>query len=304
MHRGKRREQLLSQLAERLHDPIVYAIPAVALIIVIELLAIHFERGDVERYSAKDTRANVLTGIGAQIISSVLRTVALVIYAWVYVYVAPFQLPADKWYTWVVLFFAVDLTIYVYHRMAHRVRLLWAGHQVHHSSRYLNVSVAFRRKWAQWFEKLMWLPLPLLGVPPSLVFTMHSLHLLYGLLVHTEKIGKLPRSIEAVFVTPSHHRVHHGTDPEYLDKNYGSVLIVWDRLFRSFQPEIRRPVYGLTKQLETHSVWWIQVHEFVQMVRDVRAARSWHARAGYLFGPPGWRPANESVRPRPSCVRP
>ncbi|MEU4656342.1 sterol desaturase family protein [Streptomyces sp. NPDC023723] len=290
---------MLSHLSERLHDPIFYALPAVVLIIVVEFIAIRCDSEDVERYSSADTWANILTGMGALVISSVLRTGALVFYAWLYVYVAPFQLPADAWYTWVALFFGVDLTIYVYHRMTHRIRLLWAGHQVHHSSQYFNVSVALRRKWAQWFEKLMWLPLPLLGVPPALVFTMHSVHLLYGLFAHTEKIGTLPRPIEAVFVTPSHHRVHHGSDPEYLDKNYGSILIVWDRMFGTFQPELHRPTYGLTKPVTTHSVWRIQLHEFVQMFRDVRNATSWHDRAGYVFGPPGWHPgARRAPGPR------
>ncbi|ORT59106.1 C-5 sterol desaturase [Streptomyces sp. CB03238] len=268
----------------------MYALPAVALIILVEFVAIRFDDDDRERFSTEDTRANILTGLGALAISSVLRTAALVFYAWLYVYVAPFQLPADSWYTWVILFIGVDLTIYCYHRMTHRIRLLWAGHQVHHSSQYLNVSVALRRKWAQWFEKLMWLPLPLMGVPPALVFTMHSLHLIYGLFAHTEKIGKLPRPIEAIFVTPSHHRVHHGSDAEYLDKNYGSMLIIWDRMFGTFQPELHRPTYGLTKQLTTHSIWRIQVHEFAQMFRDIRGASSWRDRAGYVFGPPGWKP--------------
>ncbi|OKH99751.1 C-5 sterol desaturase [Streptomyces sp. CB02923] len=284
---------MFSHLSERLHDPVIYALPVVALIIAVEFIAIRLDRDDRRRFDARDTRANVLTGLGALAVSSVLRTAALVFYAWLYAYVAPFRLPADAWYTWVVLFFGVDLTIYVYHRMTHRVRMLWAGHQVHHSSQYLNVSVALRRKWAQWFEKLMWLPLPLLGVPPVLVFTMHSVHLLYGLFAHTEKIGKLPKFIEAVFVTPSHHRVHHGSDPEYLDKNYGSILIVWDRMFGTFQPELHRPTYGLTQQIDTHGIWQIQWHEFSRMLRDIRLARTWRDRAGYVFGPPGWRPAAE-----------
>jgi len=282
---------MISHLTKALHDPILYAIPAIALIIVVEFLAIHFDRQDTKRYDLKDARANVLTGIGAQIVSVALRTAGLVAYAWIYVYVAPFKLPSAAWYTWVIIFVAVDLQIYVYHRMTHRIRLLWAGHQIHHSSQYLNTSVAVRRKWAQWFEKIMWLPLPLLGVAPVLVFSMESIHLLYGLFVHTEKIGKLPRPIEAVFVTPSHHRVHHGNDPEYLDKNYGSALIIWDRMFGSFQPELHRPTYGLTKQISTHSVWRIQVNEFALMLRDLRQATNWRQRAGYLFGPPGWEPA-------------
>ncbi len=285
---------MFSHLSDRLHDPVVYALPVVALIILVEFTAIRLDRDERKRFDPRDTRANIVTGLGALVISSVLRTAALVFYAWLYTSVAPFRLPADSWYTWVVLFFGVDLTIYAYHRMTHRIRLLWAGHQVHHSSQYLNVSVALRRKWAQWFEKLMWLPLPLLGVPPVLVFTMHSVHLIYGLFAHTEKIGKLPRPIEAVFVTPSHHRVHHGSDPVYLDRNYGSILIIWDRMFGTFQPELHRPTYGLTKQIDTHSIWRIQWHEFARMFQDIRRAQSWRDRAGYVFGPPGWRPARDT----------
>jgi len=281
----------VEQILDRLHDPAVYALPAIALLIIVEMIATYFD-DDTKGYDRRDLRANVLTGIGALVVSTLMRTAALALYTVAYVYVAPWHLDPGAWYTWVFLFFAVDILLYWYHRMAHRVRLMWAGHQVHHSSEYLNISVALRRKWAQWFEKIIWLPLPLLGVPPWMVFTMHSLHLLYGLFVHTEKVGKLPRPIEFFFVTPSHHRVHHGSDPEYLDKNYSSTLIIWDRMFGTFQPEIRRPVYGLTTQIGTHSIWRIQVHEFAAMIRDVRGARTFRHRLGYIFGPPGWQPSD------------
>ncbi|MCX4763952.1 sterol desaturase family protein [Streptomyces sp. NBC_01275] len=281
---------MISEISQRLHDPITYALPAIALIIIVEILVLRYDEDDTRRFDLRDTRASVLTGVGALVVSTVSRSISLLVYAWVYVEVAPFHLPENAWYTWVILFFGVDLTIYGYHRMTHRVRVMWAGHQVHHSSEYLNVAVAVRRKWAQWFEKLMWLPLPLLGVPPVLVFTMQSLHLLYGIFAHTEKIGKCPAFIEAVFVTPSHHRVHHGSDQIYLDKNYGSILIIWDRLFGTFQPELHRPTYGLTTPLSSNSVWHIQIHEFAKMFRDVRRAGSWRHRLGYVFGPPGWKP--------------
>ncbi|UQU63858.1 sterol desaturase family protein [Couchioplanes caeruleus] len=282
---------MMDQVLDRLHDPAVYALPAIALLIVVEMIATYVD-DDTKGYDRRDLRANVLTGIGALVVSTLMRTAALAIYAVAYVYIAPWHLDPGAWYTWVLLFFAVDILLYWYHRMAHRVRLMWAGHQVHHSSEYLNISVALRRKWAQWFEKIIWLPLPLLGVPPWMVFTMHSLHLLYGLFVHTEKIDKLPRPIEYFFVTPSHHRVHHGSDPEYLDKNYASTMIIWDRMFGTFQPEIRRPTYGLTTQINTHSIWRIQVHEFAAMIRDVRRARTFRHRLGYIFGPPGWQPTD------------
>ncbi|WP_326591458.1 sterol desaturase family protein [Streptomyces brevispora] len=285
---------MLDKVLDRLHDPAVYALPAMALLIIIEMVAIRFSDDEEQTgYDLRDHRTSILTGLGALVSSTILRSIALALYLLVYEYVAPWHLPADSWMTWVFLFFGVELLLYVYHRAAHAIRLIWAGHQVHHSSQYFNLSTALRRKWAQWFEKAIWLPLPLLGVHPALVFTMHSVHLVYGLFAHTEKIGKLPRWIEFVFVTPSHHRVHHGTDPEYLDKNFGSILIIWDRIFGTFQPELQRPTYGLTKQLNSYSMWQVQMHEFINMSRDVRQASTFKHKLGYVFGPPGWKPAEE-----------
>ncbi|MFE2979048.1 sterol desaturase family protein [Streptomyces sp. NPDC059258] len=285
---------MLDKVIDRLHDPAVFALPAMALLIVIELVAMKFGDDDKQTgYDLRDHRTSILTGFGALISSTLLRTVALALYLLVYEYIAPWHLPSTSWMTLVFVFFGVEFLLYCYHRAAHAIRLIWAGHQVHHSSQYFNLSTALRRKWAQWFEKAIWLPLPLLGVHPALVFSMHSVHLLYGLFAHTEKIGKLPRWIEYIFVTPSHHRVHHGTDPEYLDKNFGSILIIWDRMFGTFQPEVQRPTYGLTKQLNSYSIWQVQVHEFVNMSRDVRQARTFRHKLGYVFGPPGWKPADE-----------
>ncbi|MFG3141032.1 sterol desaturase family protein [Streptomyces sp. NPDC048211] len=300
---------MLDKVIDRLHDPAVYAMPAMALLIVIELLAIKFgdDPDGREGYSLRDHRASIITGLGALVSSTLLRTVALALYLLVYEYVAPWHLSSTAWTTWFVVFWGVEFLLYWYHRAAHAIRLIWAGHQVHHSSQYLNLSTALRRKWAQWFEKMVWLPLPLLGVHPALVFTMHSVHLLWGLFAHTEKIGKLPRPIEFAFVTPSHHRVHHGIDPEYLDKNFGSILIIWDRIFGTFQPEVQRPTYGLTKQLETFSIWKIQLHEFANMVRDVRQATTVRHKLGHVFGPPGWKPAADTGagpgdRPEPTSA--
>jgi sterol desaturase/sphingolipid hydroxylase (fatty acid hydroxylase superfamily) len=129
-----------------------------------------------------------------------------------------------------------------------------------------------------------------------MVLLAQAWSLIYQFGIHTERIGRLPRPIEAVFNTPSHHRVHHGTNHQYLDKNYGGILIIWDRLFRSFQPEEFRPHYGLTKQVDTYNIWKLQTHEYVAIARDVRAARRWRDRLGFVFGPPGWQP-RQSVQP-------
>ncbi|MCX6480647.1 MAG: sterol desaturase family protein, partial [Mycobacterium sp.] len=150
-------------------------------------------------------------------------------------------------------------------------------------------------------EIIMWAPLPLLGVPPWMVFTSFSISLVYQFWIHTERIGKLPRAIEFIFNTPSHHRVHHGMDPQYLDRNYGGILIIWDRLFGTFQPELFRPHYGLTTKglttkaltepVTTFNIWTLETREYVAIARDVRSATGWRERLGYIFGPPGWEPA-------------
>jgi sterol desaturase/sphingolipid hydroxylase (fatty acid hydroxylase superfamily) len=217
-------------------------------------------------------------------------------YAALYAYVAPWHLSPRHWSTWVIALVGVDLLFYAYHRIAHRVRLIWATHQAHHSSRYFNFATALRQKWNNSGELIMWMPLPLLGVPPWMVFTSFSISLVYQFWIHTERIGTLPRPIEFVFNTPSHHRVHHGVDPQYLDRNYGGILIIWDRLFGTFQPELFRPHYGLTKPVITFNIWKLETHEYVAIARDVRTASRWRDKMGYIFGPPGWEPAGMGTR--------
>jgi sterol desaturase/sphingolipid hydroxylase (fatty acid hydroxylase superfamily) len=226
------------------------------------------------------------------------KGLALLGYAALFAYVAPWHLSADDWYTWVIALVGVDLLFYAYHRTAHRVRVIWATHQAHHSSEYFNFSTALRQKWNNSGEILMWLPLPLLGVPPWMVFFSFSVSLVYQFWIHTERIGRLPRAFEFVFNTPSHHRVHHGRDHEYLDKNYGGILIIWDRLLGTYQDELARPHYGLTKPVTTYNIWRLQTREYTAIAADVRAARGVRNKLGFVFGPPGWAPA-----PMPSTKR-
>jgi sterol desaturase/sphingolipid hydroxylase (fatty acid hydroxylase superfamily) len=163
-------------------------------------------------------------------------------------------------------------------------------HQAHHSSVRFNYTTALRQKWNPWGELLFWVPLPLLGVAPWMIFAVFSLNLVYQFWVHTETIPKLWRPVELVFNTPSHHRVHHASDAAYLDRNYGGILIVWDRLFGTFAEEQQRPTYGLTHPVTTFNPFRLQYGELALMLRQVRAARRWRDRAGYLFAPPGWAP--------------
>ena len=185
---------------------------------------------------------------------------------------------------------------------------MWAAHQAHHNSMRFNYSTAVRQKWNPWFELLFWVPLPLLGMPPWMIFTTFSFNLIYQFWVHTERIGTLPRPIEFVFNTPSHHRVHHASDPDYLDKNYAGILIIWDRMFGSYAEETHRPTYGLTKNVYSFNPFRLQYHEYASLWRDLRSARSWRERLGYVFGPPGWRPdtpvpsGTPAPQPRPEPV--
>ncbi|RAU93332.1 C-5 sterol desaturase [Mycolicibacter senuensis] len=276
-----------------MRDPVLFAIPFFLLLLTLEWTAAR-KLADLERgsYRARDAWTSISMGLVSVATTAGWKFLALLGYAAIYTYLAPWHLSPRQWYTWVIAILGVDLLYYTYHRIAHRVRLVWATHQAHHSSQYYNLATALRQKWNNSGEILLWIPLPLLGIPPWMVFAAFSVNLIYQFWVHTERIDKLPRVIEFIFNTPSHHRVHHGMDQEYLDKNYGGILIVWDRLFGSFAPERFRPRYGLTKQVDTFNIIKLQIHEYASILADVRAAKRWRDRLGYVFGPPGWQPAS------------
>ncbi|OMC06866.1 C-5 sterol desaturase [Mycolicibacter heraklionensis] len=286
-----------SALPGPMRDPVIFAVPFFLLLLSLEWFAARkLEQYDAEQvpvggYRTPDAWASISMGLVSMATTAGWKFIALLGYAAIYTYVAPWHLSPSRWYTWVIALVGVDLLYYTYHRIAHRIRLIWATHQAHHSSRYFNFATALRQKWNNSGEILMWIPLPLLGIPPWMVFASFSVSLVYQFWVHTERIDKLPRAIEFLFNTPSHHRVHHGMDPEYLDKNYGGILIIWDRMFGSFAPERFRPHYGLTKPVDTFNILTLQFHEYASIIADVRRATRWRDRLGYIFGPPGWQPA-------------
>ncbi|KAJ1684138.1 hypothetical protein LUZ63_020707 [Rhynchospora breviuscula] len=244
-------------------------------------------------YALRDARASISMGVVSLVFLTAFKVVTFFGFVAVFTYLAPFRLPTDTWWYWVLLLVGLDLGYYWHHRFSHRVRIAWAGHQAHHSSEYMNFGTALRQKWNPWFEFFFWLPLPLLGFAPWTLYVAFGVNLIFQFYVHTELVDRLPRPVEYVLNTPSHHRVHHGSDPEYLDSNYGGMLIVWDRLFGTFVPERQRPTYGLTRKVETYHLLRLQYGDYVQIVRDVRRARTWRERVGYVLGPPGWQPARE-----------
>jgi len=193
--------------------------------------------------------------------------------------------------TWAVLFFLEDATYYWFHRTSHNCRYFWASHVIHHSSEEYNLGTALRQTWTGTVSGsfLFWIWLPLLGFHPVMIMTLQSISLLYQFWIHTESIGRLPRWFEWLFNTPSHHRVHHGADIKYLDMNHAGILIIWDRIFGTFQTEEEPPTYGLTTNLNTYNPFRIAFHEWYCLVTDIRSATRWTDRVQYLFRPPGWK---------------
>jgi sterol desaturase/sphingolipid hydroxylase (fatty acid hydroxylase superfamily) len=283
-------------------DLIVYAIPAFVLLLAVEAVSFRVaSREDLKGYEAQDTRTSLSMGIGNVLINVGWKAVVLVIFAGLY-QLTPLRIPEDAVWAWVLLFFLDDFAYYWFHRVSHEVRVFWASHVVHHSSQYFNLSTALRQTWVPMTYFPFWAPLALLGFKPWMIFTQQAVSLMYQFWIHTERIDRLPRPIEFVFNTPSHHRVHHGANDVYLDRNYGGILIIWDRMFGTFQGEEERVRYGLTKNIDTFNPARVAFHEYAAVWRDVRAADCWRDRFGYMFRGPAWTPnsiGRGAARPAP-----
>jgi sterol desaturase/sphingolipid hydroxylase (fatty acid hydroxylase superfamily) len=262
------------------------AIPGFILLLVAEAVFSALDQRDL--YEAKDTCASLAMGVGNVLVNLVVKGVELAFFFVVYQF-ALFDIPVT-WWAWVLLFFAEDVSYYWFHRVSHESRFFWASHVVHHSSQRYNLATALRQTWTGGLTGtfVFWLWLPLVGFHPFMVMTMRAVSLIYQFWIHTEVVRKLPAPVEWFFNTPSHHRVHHASDVRYLDRNHGGILIVWDRLFGTFEPEVEPPVYGLTKNLGTYNPFRIAFHEWHDVWADVRRPLPLRARFGYLFGPPGW----------------
>jgi sterol desaturase/sphingolipid hydroxylase (fatty acid hydroxylase superfamily) len=278
-------------------DLILYAIPAFVLLMVGEAVALTREAREdvVERraragYATKDTLASLGMGLGSLVVPVAITTV-LGLGGYVLLWnAAPLDL-GTGWIAWMVALLGKDFLFYWYHRAEHEIRLLWASHVVHHSSEHYNLSTALRQPWTPLTEWPFGAVLILLGVNPVLYVMATSINLLYQFWIHTEVVGKLPRPVEYVFNTPSHHRVHHGRNAQYLDRNYGGVLIVFDRLFGTFEPEVEPVRYGITKPVGSYNPLRIAAAEYVAIGRDMRADRRWSHRLGRLVRGPGWTPS-------------
>jgi sterol desaturase/sphingolipid hydroxylase (fatty acid hydroxylase superfamily) len=271
------------------------AIPMFVLLVVVELLSFRFAPDDdMVGYSRKDSRTSISMGFGFLVIEFGWKIVTVA--AMVALYTAtPLRLSSHNWWSWVILFLADDFAYYWYHRTHHEIRILWASHSVHHSSERYNLSTALRQTWTPFTALPFWLALAAFGMPPWMILLEQSVSLIYQFWLHTERIDKLPSWFEFVMNTPSHHRVHHGSNAQYLDRNYAGILIIWDRMFGTFEPEGERVVYGLTKNLTTYNPVMVAVHEYRGIAADVAKAVRWRDRVRHLTHNPGWNPETASV---------
>lgn len=255
-------------------------------------------------YRLGDSLANIGCGIMDQ--SSALFAKVLTVGA----YTAVFHMTSDwrgwtfdqHWAVWVAAFVLSDFAYYWAHRLSHEVNILWIGHVVHHQSEDYNLAVALRQSVLQ-KVLLMWVywPLAAIGFPPEMFLTSMAINLLYQFWIHTELIDRMG-PLEWVMNTPSHHRVHHGRNPEYIDRNHAGVFIVWDRMFGTFQEETVRPTYGITRPTETFNPVYAQWKPVVDLWRDVLRIPGWWDRLRFLFAPPGWYPESIGGPQEPPAI--
>jgi alkylglycerol monooxygenase len=264
-------------------NPTVIAIPFFALTIGLEAWYAYRKKSDA--YNKLDAWNNILIGFVSVAFGALFGLFVGSIYTFCYE-IAPFKFPADAWWAWVILFFVDDFAYYFFHRVSHESRLFWNFHVVHHSSEYYNLSVAVRQSWFSGIlHWIFYAPIMLLGFAPWMFVVMHGFNLIYQFWIHTRFIDRLGW-LEYVLNTPSHHRVHHGVNNPYLDKNYAGVLIIWDRMFGSFISETEEPRYGIIKPINSFNPLWINTHSWYEMFEAMKNRTTLAGKLRCIFASP------------------
>lgn len=262
---------------------LAFAVPLFLFLMGAEYLVAKWQKRTYFRFA--DSVANLNVGIAERLLDSFTVGVFYFVYDYLHRNYAIFEIPSNAW-GWIGLLIATDFVWYWYHRLAHEINVFWAVHVVHHQSEDFNYTVSARITVFQAAVRTgFWSILPIIGFPAEMIATILLVHGLYPFFIHTRTIGKLGW-LEYILVTPSHHRVHHASNPQYLDKNYGDMFIIWDKLFGTFAEENEEPVYGLTKPLDSHSFLWQHFHGLLEVIVAARRAKSWSAKLAVLFGPP------------------
>ncbi|QNA44919.1 sterol desaturase family protein [Lacibacter sediminis] len=270
----------------------VYALLSPLAILLLLLEIVYCVKKKNGYYSFQDTVANLATGIGNQCINLAVLFFVYHFYGWLYNNVAPWKIPAT-WYSLLILLLLQDFIFYWFHRVGHTINIFWAAHMPHHSSEEMNLSVGLRASFTQrMFQFLFfdWI-LAVIGYSPEMIYSMAAVHLFLAYWHHTRLIKKMG-ILEKIFVTPSHHRVHHGVNTQYLDKNFSEFLIIWDKIFGSFEEEKEEVCYGVTHPPRTWDPIYINIQYWKQLWDDAVAADSWWDKIRIWFMPLGWRPKN------------
>lgn len=269
-------------------DMLVRAMPAFIVLIILESIFLVKEHHFIK--NAKHVPASFGLAIGFIVINIFFKGIILIVYEFIYSHrIYSFQ--SSNLFVGLICFIADDFTYYWFHRFSHTIRILWASHAVHHSSEEYSLSTAaLRQTWTGNITGtfLFWAWMPFVGFNPAMVLMIKSINLIYQFWIHTETIKKMHAWFEVVFNTPSHHRVHHGSDLIYLDKNYAGTLIIWDKIFKTYQPEKFKPKYGLRKKLNTSNPFSIAFHEWINMFKDLKKSKNLSECLHHLFSAPGW----------------
>ena len=265
----------------------VYAIgaPIVLAMIFFEILVSNFQNQNF--YKRSDTLCTIGLLLGNIVVAFAIKGTVLAFHIYLYQFRAfDFVNQIPIWALWIITFISIDLVFYIYHRMSHRIRFLWAIHLSHHSSEEMNFAVSFRQAWFGPISKIpFFMVLPLLGFDPTIVAVAGVISTLWGIVGHTQVIGKLG-PLEWIFNTPSHHRVHHGSNKQYIDKNYGNLLIIWDRMFGTFEPEEEAVKFGLVNNVNTFNPVKVTFIAWMSMIKDLKQKKSFSEAIKVIFGPP------------------
>ncbi|MEO9885423.1 MAG: sterol desaturase family protein [Balneola sp.] len=268
-------------------NPVIFAIPIFFGLMSVELVYEAFTKK--RTYRLNDAVTNINLGVLNQVSNVFTKIVTIGVYTFFYEYFSVYRIP-ESWISFVILFFLYDLCFYWSHRMSHQISLFWGGHVVHHQSEDFNLSVALRQSSTAFiWSTPFYLPLAILGFDPIQFVLIGAFNLLYQFWIHTEHINKIGW-LEKIMNTPSHHRVHHGRDPKYIDKNYAGVFIIWDKLFGTFKEEEERPNYGITTPVASWNPVYANFAHYIDLFHYTKKSRSWSDTKNMLFKQPGWLP--------------
>lgn len=276
-------ENLIREVESQAPNIIVWAVPFMIFFAALEIYISW--RQNKQYYEKKETIGSVLTGIGNLLVSIAIKVALLYIVVWLYNAI-PWRMELN-WWTLIPCYIIFDICSYWAHRISHQQRFWWATHVAHHSGEHYNLTVSFRLSWVQNIKIIFFLPVALMGFHPIIFFVTSQIAVLFQFWVHTEYIRKLPAWIEYIFATPSNHRVHHGTQEQYIDKNYAATFIIWDRIWGTYEPEVEKVVYGITTNIDNKAnPFHINFHEYKDMWQDIKSAKTFKQKFYFVFGSP------------------